>query len=171
MDKRKAMAGFSLIEVMVVVVIIGILSAFAFRSYTDHVIKSRRTDCQDMLLTVAQKMEKYFTFCNTYTDVVDGTYPATCPPEPGNAGLALTAAAPLLSPDGHYSISINPISTPPGITTSYQLTCTAITTAQGGTGMQMRDLDCRTMSFNSRNQKSATDSAAAAVPITRCWKN
>lgn len=170
MDKRKAMAGFSLIEVMVVVVIIGILSAFAFRNYTDHVIKSRRTDCQDMLLTVAQKMEKYFTFCNTYTDVVDGAYPATCPPEPAGAGLALSANNNLLSPDGHYLITIAAI---PGgdLVTSYQMTCSADSAGAGGTDMQMRDLDCRTMSFNSRNQKSATDSTAAAVPVTRCWKN
>lgn len=170
MDKRKAMAGFSLIEVMVVVLIIGILSAFAFKNYTEHVIKSRRTDCQDMLLTVAHKLEKYFTFCNTYTANVAGTYPTTCPPEPANAGLALSANNNLLSPDGHYVITIAGIGG--NIVTAYQLTCSADSAgAAGGTGMQMRDLDCRTMSFNSRNQKSATDSAAAAVPITRCWKN
>ena len=63
---RRAGAGFTLIEVMIVVAIVAILAAIAYPSYVRYVQKSRRTDAKTALLDLATRQERYFTMNNTY---------------------------------------------------------------------------------------------------------
>lgn len=60
--------GFTLIEMMVVVLIIGILSAVAFPSYVSYVQKSRRFDVQALMYKLAAEMEREYTVANTYAN-------------------------------------------------------------------------------------------------------
>ena len=53
--------GFTLIELMIAVAIVGILAGIAYPSYQDSVRKSRRADAQGALLGFANAMERYFT--------------------------------------------------------------------------------------------------------------
>lgn len=59
-------AGFTLIELMIVVAIVGILAAVAYPSYQEHVRKARRADAQTALLELGQFMERYYTANGTY---------------------------------------------------------------------------------------------------------
>lgn len=58
--------GFTLIELMIVVLVIGVLAAIAYPSYSQHVIKSRRAAAQACLQEVAQYMERFYTTNLTY---------------------------------------------------------------------------------------------------------
>ncbi len=63
-------AGFTLIELMIVVVIIAILTAIAYPSYLDSVRKARRADAQADLVELASFMERSFTENSNYTTAV-----------------------------------------------------------------------------------------------------
>lgn len=63
---RQCQHGFTLIEVMIVVVLIGILAAIAYPSYQDSVRKTRRTDAKAVLSELAQFMERTYTENNSF---------------------------------------------------------------------------------------------------------
>ncbi len=62
--------GFTLIEVLIVVAIIGILTAIAYPSYVEYVERGRRNDAKAVLLEASQYMERYFTERGTYVGAV-----------------------------------------------------------------------------------------------------
>ncbi|MFC4620890.1 type IV pilin protein [Comamonas nitrativorans] len=66
---RPSQKGFTLIEVMIVVAIVGILSSIAYPSYTEYVRKGHRASAKAALLQAAQWMERAAT--------ATGAYPAT----------------------------------------------------------------------------------------------
>ena len=90
--------GFTLIELMIVVVIMGILAAFAYPNYTRYIVESRRSDAQIALTQLAAQEEKYFSQCNTYI--------AT--PYTGGSVVLCTGLGtyPTASSNGFYTLSV-----------------------------------------------------------------
>ncbi len=68
--KNKSM-GFTLIELMITVAIIGVLGAIAYPSYQDSVRKSRRAEGRSAMMEVLQQQERYMTQNNTYLPFAD----------------------------------------------------------------------------------------------------
>lgn len=88
MSKIKS-AGFTLIELMIVVAIVGIIAAVAYPAYQDQVRKAKRSDGQAKILDAMARQERYFSENNTYTVTMT------------NLGYA---ADPVPSDEGHYNI-------------------------------------------------------------------
>jgi type IV pilus assembly protein PilE len=58
--------GFTLVEIMIVIAVIGILSAIAFPSYQDYLIKGRRAAAQSHLMEIAQQQQQYLLDARAY---------------------------------------------------------------------------------------------------------
>lgn len=88
MHKRRA-AGFTLIELMIVVAIIAIIAAIAYPNYTRYAFRTRRADAHEALMRVAAAQERFYTNRNQYAAAGD------------------LDNVPLVSEKGYYQIAIN----------------------------------------------------------------
>lgn len=122
-------SGFSLIELMVTVTIIGILTAIAYPAYQDSVRNSRRAEAQGALVALGNAMERVFTQNNTYRP--GGTTPALGT----GAGAIFPSQAPLDGATKYYNLSISNISA-----STYTVRATPIaSTSQASNGMMELD--------------------------------
>ncbi|MCI1010624.1 type IV pilin protein [Pseudomonas oryzihabitans] len=89
--------GFTLIELMIVVAIVGILAAIAYPSYQEHIRRANRADAQASLMELAQFMERNYTRLGRYTTDTAGTAPTlpftTSPKDGGRAIYDLSLSA------------------------------------------------------------------------------
>ena len=138
MKLKRLSAGFTLIELMITVAIVGILVSIAYPSYQDSIMKSRRVDAQGALMGFANAMERYYTVNNTYPSAgTTGIYAATSPVDGGTAYYNLSISA---STSSAYQIQAAP--------TGAQATdkCGTLTLdqtgARGFNGTGMTHLDC-----------------------------
>ncbi len=67
MQMRKRMHGMTLMELMVVVVIIGIITAIAFPNYREFVARAKRTEAKAALLKIATNQERFYLQNSTFT--------------------------------------------------------------------------------------------------------
>ena len=70
MTLSKTSQGFTLIELMIVVAVIGILAAIAFPSYQEYILRSRRTEGMALLNEAAVRQERFRVQNGTYADTV-----------------------------------------------------------------------------------------------------
>src|SRR4030065_67726 len=96
--KKYSANGFTLIEVVVTVAIIGILATIAYPSYTRYVAEPRRPEAWIPLSALAAQQEKFFTQCGGYADTIGAT--RTCPATQGAAGGIIAANTVELNPGG-----------------------------------------------------------------------
>lgn len=132
---RRAVRGFTLIELMIVVAIVGILAAVAYPSYMDSVRKGNRTDAKTALLQASQTLERCFTQYSAYN----------------NASCSLLNAGTFNSTEGLYTVGVV------SAATTYTLTATPVTgRAQAG------DVRCTTFTLTNLGARGATPSANTA---------
>lgn len=103
----KSQKGFTLIELMVVVAVVGLLAAIAYPSYQDYLRRSRRVDAQIALLAAAQSMERYYTENMSYSGATAGAVFQTSSNE-GYYSLAFAAGSPTTNA---FTITATPVST------------------------------------------------------------
>ncbi len=91
--------GFSLVELMVALVIIGILTVIAVPSYSSYLVKSSRAAAQKELLELASLQEKIYLNSSAYTPNMTTAYNGTA-----TGGLGKTTGQ---TDDGRYSLAFN----------------------------------------------------------------
>jgi type IV pilus assembly protein PilE len=99
-----AARGFTLMELMIAVVIIGILAAIAYPAYQNYTMKSRRSEAKRALLDVASLEEKFYSDNLRYATSLQALgYSSPAYTDERNYQLSLTAAS------TYYSISAAPV--------------------------------------------------------------
>ena len=135
-------SGFTLIEVMVVVVLIALLASLAIPSYQKFIVKARRTEAKELLYSAAQRQQQYFTQMNVYTtDAVNQLKVATT------------------STNGYYTLSIA-AGHSGSINSSYSMSATPATGSS-----QTSDAACGIFTINSLSQRTVSGSQTSPP----CW--
>ena len=89
----KSTSGFSLIELVIAIAIVGILATIAFPNYVNQMQQTRRADCEAALMQLASAMERDFSRNNQYRDLVGvGNFSNQCPIDGGTATYTLAIA-------------------------------------------------------------------------------
>ncbi|WP_084228162.1 type IV pilin protein [Pseudoalteromonas byunsanensis] len=70
MKSKNSVCGFTLLEALIVLVILGIVVSVAYPSYQAHVVKAARAEAIVLLLDAANRQEQYYVDNRTYTDTL-----------------------------------------------------------------------------------------------------
>lgn len=127
----KRMRGVTLVELMIVVTIIGILSAVAYPLYTEQARRGRRAAGITMLQNVLQQSERFYSQNNTYTlALTDLGYPAGAVySERGTHTIGLAAG-----PTGNIATSVTISATPVAVDVKCNVLSLSSNMARAATG-------------------------------------
>lgn len=136
--------GFTLLELMIVVIVVAILAALAMYNYAKYGFRSRRVDGQSLLMNIAAAEQRFYTNYNNYASSI-----TSAPPN----GLGLTSVT--SPPPGYYTASIKVAADGQ----SYTLTATPV-----GSTSQKND-QCKALTLTDTGVKNMTGDTSNG----KCW--
>lgn len=142
-----ATRGFSLLELMIAVAVIGILAAIAYPSYQEHVLRSGRSEGMALLSDAAARQERFFAQNNSYI---------TAPADIADLGMPHTTGTTVRSPNGRYTLGVSQVAGDGG----YTLTATR-------QGPQVADTRCGNLTLDAIGRRGVSVSGA---DVQACWR-
>lgn len=134
--------GFTLMEVLIVTIIIGVLATFAINSYQDSVVRTRRGAAQSCLLEQQQFMERFYTTNLRYDATAAGV------------ALVLPPCAAGAEVNNFYNVTLS------------TLTRTTFTLRAAPIGAQLaKDTRCGTLTVDNTGNKTKTGTGT----LDECW--
>ncbi|HOB46521.1 MAG TPA: type IV pilin protein [Zoogloea sp.] len=135
-------AGLTLIELMIAVVIVGILAAVGYASYSNYIVKSKRSQAEACLQEAAQFMERFYTTNLRYDLTANGD------------AVSLPNTACVQDMRGNYSLSVSTVSA-----NAFVLQATP----NGNQALQ--DTQCGTLSLS----QNGTKTISGGGTVSSCW--
>ena len=137
--------GFSLLELLIAIAILGLLAAISFPSYKEQVTRSRRADAKVALYGIAEQVERHYSENYSYD------------------GISSKLSFPHDSSQGYYKIDI--VVPDPTRGTGFLLTATP------QKGQEVNDLDCQSFTFSDTGVENIANGPRGAPSATadRCW--
>lgn len=142
-------SGFTLVELMVVVAIVGILAAIAYPFYGQYVLRSHRTDGKNAVMDLASREERFFSVNNAYTN------------NAAALGYGASATFPMsvgATSQSYYSLTVAFTTAPAGYT--------AIATP---IAPQTSDTTCYSYQIDQSGLQSNLNVSGNSLPTTGCW--
>ena len=144
-------SGFTLIELMVVILIVAILTIIAVPSYRSQTLKSHRSEAKSTLMDLAAREERYMATNGVYSSLA--------------SDLGLSAWGSI--GNGYYTVAVLNVSAATAGTATTAATPAKFTLTATATGGQTKDTQCATFTLDQTGLQTSTNSAAAAS--TGCW--
>lgn len=130
----KVVKGFTLVEMLIVLVILGVLLGIGFPAYQGYSLRAHRADAHESLLDISARLERFVAQNNRYTTEISAA-----------TGLGINRVT---SAEGYYTLGI--AACPAGnISVCYVITATA-------TGPQTADTDCLEITYDSNGNRGGT---------------
>jgi len=140
--------GFTLIEMMIVLVILAITASYALSSYRRHLVRGYRLEAMQGLLAAAAEQEKFYLTQGHYSDRLDAVA--------GDDPPGLPVAS--VTPHRRYRLAIE-------FADASAFRVVALPNEHGG---QADDVECRRISIDESGRREAQDSTGRdSTP--RCW--
>ena len=150
---RRVQCGFTLIELMITVAIIGILASVAYPAYTDSVRKGRRAEARTALVNLLQQQERYLTQINTYAAFAAGA--------PGNLPFKAFSSADGQQAQSSHSLGARQCQAVGGVTPTIR-DCVEVFAVPRGS---FTDAPVGTITIDTQGRRGCT-----GTDQTRCWK-
>jgi type IV pilus assembly protein PilE len=143
--KPAGVAGFTLVELLVTMVVAATLISIAVPTYMAQIRKSRRTEARTAVLDLATREERYYSVNNSYAqsafDLGYGTDTGQIQNLPVGAG--------------YYQVTVTRFAAVPPAPASFTIVATAV-------GQQVKDTSCQTFKVDQTG-------AQTSLPVTNCW--